>query len=122
MEPIRHRQLPNGLEVTIYDETNRYFGDYHRICLRVVLRYDLAAAANRDDPFWREALTKLGPELRVEKTLERMAVAGSDVDRTVTALADDFLATAGSYLGRPDALRKLVQKEMEKSSKTTRIY
>ena len=121
MEPIREHRLPNGLLIAIFDETNRYFGDYHRVCLRVLLQYDLTPA-DRDDPFWSEARDRLGPELRLEKTLERMGVAGSEVERTVATMADNFLATADEYLARPDYPRQLVRREMEKRRKTTRIY
>jgi len=121
MALIREHRLANGLLIAIFDETNRYFGDYHRVFLRVVLHYDLTPA-DRNDPFWSEARDRLGPELRLEKTLERMGVADSEVEGTVAALVDNFLATADEYLTRPDYPRQLVIREMEKRRKTTRIY
>lgn len=118
MEPIRERQLGNGLRIAIFDKTNRYFGDYHRVCLQIVMIYDLAsAAAGVDDPFWTESFGKFGPEFRLEQRLERMGVAGDKVEATVAAMADDFLATADQYLARSDYPRQLIRSEMDKRSK-----
>ena len=123
MEPVRVRQLANGLRIAIYDRTNRYFGDYHRVCLHIVMTYDLAGvAAGAGDPFWAEALVRLGPELRIEKSLERMGVAGDHVEATVTAMADDFLTANEGYMDRADYLRRLVAKKMAEDDKMRRIY
>lgn len=124
MEPFRTDVLPNGLRIAFYDETNRYFGDYHRVCLRVVLSVDtsfagLATAA--EAAFWQQVAAACGETLQVIRKLERMGVPGVAVEGTVASLIDDFLATS-AYLSRPDYPRRLAEEELRRHDKPGRFY
>jgi len=119
----REERLSNGLRITFIDETNRYFGDYHRVCLRVVMFVDLGAAAGvaEDAEFWSAAQDVLGDEFTIEKKLVRMGVPGAEVDAMITSLADEFMKAASDYMARPDYLKRLAQTEMDKRKKVVRF-
>jgi hypothetical protein len=125
MKPFRQEKLPNGLQIKFFDETNRYFGDYHRVCLRVVMTFDLevpGTADLSDAPFWNEVRSSFGQTLDVTKRLERMGVPGAAVKQTISSLIDDFLKTADDYMGSPSYLYRLAKGEMDKLNKVGRFY
>ncbi len=99
--PFRSHRLPNGLTAEFFDLSNRYFGDYHRVCLEVrcpvPLRTEWFPGEGGDE--LDRARRLLGEEVVYGRRLERMGVAGSEVEKTREALVDDFLRTTSSYLG-----------------------
>ena len=123
MTTIKEERLLNGLRMTFIDETNRYFGDYHRVCLRVVISVDLglAASVTEDVDFWTTAQDALGGDFTIEKKLVRMGVPGAEVDATVASLADEFLKAANDYMARPDYPKRLAQTELDKRKKVLRF-
>jgi hypothetical protein len=58
MITIREERLDNGLQILFVDQSNRYFGDYHRVCIQIILVYALDAllVANSDDEAFRSAI------------------------------------------------------------------
>jgi hypothetical protein len=125
MQPINRKHLPNGLQIEFIDATNRYFGDYHRVCLRVVMTLDVAAAraaCPADTCFWAEVAAVLGRTLRVEKQLERMGVTGAAVAETTATLIDDFCKAADDYMARSDYPKRLAQGALAKRNKPGRSY
>lgn len=125
MKPFKRKKLPNGLQIEIFDETNRYFGDYHRVCLRVVMSLDLSAAAVNgpdDASFWAEAGSVFGGKLQVVKKLVRMAVPGVAVEQTALNLADEFFKLADDYLSRPDYPQRLARAELDARKRARRCY
>ncbi len=116
--------LANGLQIVFHDESNRYFGDYHRVCVVATIvcnLRDLPVASADDEASRCKAIAAFGEQLSVVKRLERMGVATSDVDRVGATLIDEFLQHAASYLARPDYLRSLVNAELNKRP-THRFY
>jgi hypothetical protein len=91
MQPFRSESLANGVTVEFFDATNRYFGDYHRVCVEVRLTVSLGAAAGKPDS-----------SLQTVKRLERMGVPGNEVIAVRNRLADDFWRHAGAYLAHAD--------------------
>ena len=100
MTPFRTEFLPNGLKVEFIDLSNRYFGDYHRVCLEVRI-IALPVDGNADS-------AATGPQQI--RRLERMGVAGVEVDTVRRQLADDFQRHAGPYLAHPDYPARLAAK------------
>ena len=114
---IEEQRLANGLLIVFTDESNRYFGDYHRICVVATITCNLKNLSTEnldDEDSFRQAAEKLGEQLTVVKRLERMGVATADVDDVRTALIDDFLHHAITYLSRPEYPRALVTAEYKK--------
>ena len=105
MTTIKEEKLANGLNVLFADESNRYFGDYHRICILVTLLYPLAELPvdTEDDRAFRDI-----------KRLERMGVPSAEVEKVRQSLIDSFLESSADYLGRPEYPRSLVAAELKK--------
>ena len=121
---IREERLTNGLQIIFTDESNRYFGDYYRICVvaTIVCNLNGLSTENSDDEiFFRQAAETLGEQLTVVKRFERMGVATADVEAVRAELIDSFLHHASSYLSRPEYPRALVNAELKKQQ-TPRFY
>jgi hypothetical protein len=110
---LRQVRLDNGLEISFRDAGNRYFGDYHRICVvaEIICALDDDALA-LDDATRRKARNRFGARLSVEKSLVRMGVASGECDAVREALIDDFLRSTSVYLERADYPRLLVAGEL----------
>jgi len=103
MTPFRTERLCNGVEVAFADCSNRYFGDYHRVCVEVRISIHLpAGSASR--------LAQVG-------RLERMGVAGADVAAIRSQLVDDYWRHAGRYLAHPDYPARLLAASAVKVSR-----
>ncbi len=124
MTTIKEEHLANGLQITFVDKSNRYFGDYHRVCVVATLLCnlnDLPAASFDEEAFRCQAIEALGEQLSVTKRLERMGVASADVEEVRVALIDNFLRHTSLYLSRPDYLLSLVNAALKKRP-THRYY
>ena len=119
MTTIRQERLDNGLEISFSDESNRYFGDYHHICVVATIGYPLERLA--DDELRLRAIAAYGRQFRAEKRFERMGVPTADVVSTRNSLIDDFMRHAFTYLSRPDYPHLLVTAELSKH-RTGRFY
>jgi hypothetical protein len=116
---IKEQRLANGLLIVFTDVSNRYFGDYHRICVvaTIVCNIKELSTENSDDEsFFRQAIETLGEQLTIVKRLERMGVATANVEPVRTELVDSFLHHASSYLSRPEYPRAFVNAELKKRS------
>lgn len=119
MTIIKHKKLANGLEISFSDQSNRYFGDYHRICVVATISYDFDRLT--DETLRLQATTCFGEQLKVEKKIVRMGVPSADVEYTRNALIDDFMRHAADYLSRPDYPRLLVAAKLSKP-RSGRLY
>ena len=123
MPTIKEERLENGLRIVFVDESNRYFGDYHRVCVvaTIVCKLSELLSENADDKeFLSQAIASLGEELKVEKRFERMGVPTADVEQVRAAMVDDFLRNSSPYLSRMSYPLTLVKAELKK--RPTRNY
>lgn len=121
---IKEQRLANGLLIVFTDVSNRYFGDYHRICVVATIvcnLNDFSTEKPDDESFFSQAVETLGEQVTVVKRLERMGVATADVEAVRAELIDSFLHHASSYLSRPEYPRALVHAELKKR-RTPRYY
>ncbi len=121
---IKEEFLANGLQIKFSDESNRYFGDYHRVCVVATIicnLHDLPQATADDEAFRSQTIETLGEQLSIVKRFERMGVASTDVDEVRNALVDDFLQHTSAYISRPGYLKSLVSAELKKGT-THRYY
>lgn len=122
MTLLKATTLANGLQLDFVDQSNRYFGDYHRICVVATLRCPLDVLQGAlDEETHRRALVQFGDALVVEKRFERMGVASADVEAVRGALVDDYLRHATEYLSRPEYPVLLVSAELNRR-KARRLY
>lgn len=115
MTTFKQETLANGLCLTFRDQSNRYFGDYHRVCIVVTLSFvlaDLPAKTPEEASLRAEACELLGENLVVTRQLERMAVPTASVMQVRNNLVDDFLQHSAVYLARPAAVLSLLKAEM----------
>ena len=116
---MKHECLDNGLKISFRDESNRYFGDYHRVCVVATISYTLAQLA--DDDLRLRAIAVYGEQIKLEKRLERMGVPSAEVEQVRNAQIDDFMRQATIYMSRPDYPRRLVAAELNKQ-RSGRFY
>lgn len=95
-ELFKSVELSNGLLVKFYDQSNRYFGDFHRVHILVVAQISV----NKDSlPDHLKHLITLPIEVvGFETILGRMAVPTESLLEIRASLVTDFLNSTGSYL------------------------
>lgn len=115
---LRSVRLENGLNIEFSDRSNRYFGDYHRVCVEVRCRVPLnpECFAGSADPAaeLQAARAVLGNEVVFVRRLEKMGVAGEEVERSRAALIDSFIRSSFPYLDTPSFARRFVAVELER--------
>ncbi len=116
-EPYRIIILDNGLSVNLYDHSNRYYGDFHRVCIEV--KIDIPVQLENLPAELSSGAAKLSTPLRFERSLERMGVAGTELQAVKTKLVADFLATSSIYLDKPDFAQQLLKKRLRDKSRQT---
>lgn len=79
------QQLENGVRISFSDRTNRYFGDYHRVCVDVLLSF---AAQDYTVP-------------HCFKTLESMGVSSAELVTVQQQLFTSFKQHTLPYLSHP---------------------
>ncbi|MBW2187464.1 MAG: hypothetical protein JRG71_14035 [Deltaproteobacteria bacterium] len=75
-------QLTNGVRIDFTDVTNRYYGDYHRVCIEVELRFASEEFAQ-------------GHKFQ---TLERMGVSSADVESVQEQVLNSFRQGTMRYM------------------------
>ena len=121
---LRTIKLDNGLTLEFFDQSNRYFGDYHRIKILLIGRIPVAQHLPSDlaGLSQEEAINILGTEVCYEKTLQRMGVATAEADAVKQQLIDDFLTTGGRYLSQSNFPGRYVVKQLEERRKKIRPF
>lgn len=116
-QAFHHVELNNGLVLSFFDHTNRYYGDYHRV--RVEVRAPIPVCAScfpeTDNPDAEadKARLLLGPDVIFQVELERMGVAGGDVETVRRELVDQFVRTSRVYLELDEFPCRYLSKQLE---------
>lgn len=124
--PLGEKRFANGLLVTFFDRTNRYYGAYHRVVAEVVSQVPLTTEvfAGEDDPqsALQKARQQFGQELTVRQTLERMGVQESCLEGVRDELWQSFLRSNLQYLQHPEFPARLVRRELARRRSRPRLY
>ncbi len=120
---LKEVRLENGLQIVFDDQSNRYFGDYHHICIVASICCDLQAmtVAVENMDLVSRARQKFGNTLTITKRFEKMGVASADVESVRNGMIDDFLKSASSYLARPEYPLSMVRSELNRKP-TAKYY
>ncbi|PLX84740.1 MAG: hypothetical protein C0617_06865 [Desulfuromonas sp.] len=119
---ISSKRLANGLVVEFHDASNRYYGDFHRVCIEVRCRIPLAEIprevlqAAGADP--EGGLAVLGEVATFSRTLEKMGVAGPDLEKTRDELVEAFSKNTFPYLETARFLSGMVARKLAGSRKS----
>jgi len=114
-EPYRIVSLGNGLSVRFYDFSNRYYGDFHRVCIEV--KIDIPVQLDRLPAGLADGGAKLSSPQRFERRLERMGVSGGELQAVKIKLVEDFLSASSVYLNRPDFGLQFIKRKLTVKAK-----
>ena len=121
---IQTKNLSNGLKIEFFDRSNRYYGDYHRVCIEVRCVFSLTTAVLEqlsDLEVERVNIRKLlGEKYVYTRVLEKMGVPGDAVEDTRRSLIDSFAGSAFSYMAQPSFPLRLIARQLERRSKVHR--
>lgn len=110
--PFAEERLTNGLYLRYFDQSNRYFGDYHRLRIVVEIELNLGNELLTDPELLAAAKKRFGASLTTNKVLERMGVPGSRVDALRAELVASYQTEVQSYLSRPEVPLRLLRAEL----------
>ena len=110
--PFAEEELSNGLHLRFFDESNRYFGDYHRVRIVVAIEVALTPELISDPELLAAGIQRFGATLTSSKVLERMGVPGARVESLRAELVASYQLEVQSYLNRPDVPARLLRAEL----------
>lgn len=95
-EPFKIVELSSGLRVKFYDQSNRYYGNFHKVRISVVAQIPVDGTLLSED--LKRLITQSMDLVSYETMLERMAVPTEQLAEVRSSLVNDFLASASRYL------------------------
>lgn len=123
MELTREISLKNGLTVSFYHDTHRYFGDYHRIKVEIICEVPLLENYFSSPEEFAEASAFLGSKAVFRRKLELMGVSSAEVEQSLESVIANFSSHSQSYLSSSLFPRKLVLAELSGARrKTAKAY
>jgi hypothetical protein len=113
----RELLLANGLVVRFVDRTVRYYGDFYRVQLEVRCSVPLTVDLFPGMDEFSAAKAILGDEVTYCRTLDRMGVPSTEIDRVIDTLIADFSEHSGPYFAAREFPKKLVHAELKKTGR-----
>lgn len=110
--PFAEETLSNGLHLRFYDQSNRYFGDYHRVRIVVEIELGLSNELLDDPELLKAGKRRFGASLTTSKVLERMGVPSVRVESLRAELVASYQNEVQSYLSRPEVPLRLLRAEL----------
>ncbi|PLX82156.1 MAG: hypothetical protein C0616_02720 [Desulfuromonas sp.] len=116
-QAFHHVELTNGLVLSFFDQTNRYYGDYHRVRVEVRAPIPICPTCfpTAADPEVEaeKARLLLGSDVVFRAELERMGVAGGDVETVRRELVERFVRTSRVYLELDEFPCRYLSKQLD---------
>jgi hypothetical protein len=103
--------LDSALCITLLDQTRHYFGGYFHVKVLAYCNIPLEQSYFEHEAEFRDAVAKMGPTVRFERVLEKMAVPESGIESVRGRLTQAFHETAVAYLSIPDFAPRFVRSE-----------
>ncbi len=117
---IKRIELPNGLVVSLYDDTRRYYEDYHLVRLEMVCETTVLREYFDSEADFSEAVGLLGESAVFRKTIEKMGVPYAEIGKAREQLVEAVVNNCSEYFSRESFPRKLVMAELAKSRDKSR--
>ena len=95
-KPFQTTRLDNGVVLEFFTQGNRYFGDFHRVVISLIVTVPFVQATLASD--LQEFAANYPGVIRYERKLERMGVTTDQIESVRDGLIDDFLKTVAGYL------------------------
>jgi len=114
---IREFPLPNGLTVSFFDLTRRYFGDFYIVKIEIRCNVPVLPEYFEDRSAFDEARMLLGDEVVYERTEKQMGVPSTEIERVLQRFINNFTEHSLSYFAAARFPEKLVHAELHKSMK-----
>ena len=111
--------LDSDLCITLLDRTRHYFGGYFHVKVLAFCDVLLKQSYFENEREFSDAVGKMGPTVRFERVLEKMAVPEPEIESVRNRLTHAFHETAISYLATPDFAPRFVRSEYRKCEKKT---
>jgi hypothetical protein len=112
---IQQIDLANGLSISVYDTTRRYYEDYHLVRLEFICRVPILIEYFDNPVAFDEAKKLLGETAVYRRTCERMGVPFDGIESARETLIADFMKNALPYFTVESFPRKLVLSELVKA-------
>lgn len=119
---IREIPLENGLTVSFYDATRRYFGDYHQVRIEIRCDVPLTGDLFPSGEELQRALKLLGPTASYVKNIEHQGIPTEAVEETVEKVIRHFSEHSLGYFTGDAFPKKLVQSELTRLSNRSRSF
>jgi len=113
-KPIREVPLTNGLTVRFFDATRRYFGDYHKVRIKISCEVPVTPNLFEDAASYETALKHLGKSVQYVKEVEQQGVPTADTAGAAENVIRHFMEHSLGYFQSEAFPRKFVQSEAKR--------
>ena len=110
MKPFNVIELSHGVVVKFFDQSNRYFGNFHRVKIQAVATIPFNNNSLPDD--LQQFSVDFNGCVTYEKSLEKMGVMADQLQIVTELLVDNFLDSVGCYLEKKDFAERLLRKKL----------
>lgn len=110
---LKEYELSNGLKVTIYDETVRYFCNYFNIVLRLSSPISIEETLFDDKKLYDEICSLLGKKIVYTKTIAKNAIIDTELDKIKELILKDFEQNSLPYLSKNSFIKKFILKKLK---------
>ena len=111
---IRELLLPNGLTVSFFDRTRRYFGGFYRVKMEIICKIPVLPEYFADRMAFDEAGSLLGGEVVYSRIHEQMGVPSTEPEIVLNRFVTNFMAHVFTYFASTHFPRKAVLAELTK--------
>lgn len=105
-------ELKNGITINFIDQTNRYYGDFHRVKIDVIAKFPVNTTQLPKDV--HAIAEECHGHMTYTTSLEQMGVQSADLKNVSTALIDNFVKTVGLYLEKDNFVESLLRKKLRR--------
>lgn len=118
---LKEYKLSNGLKVTIFDETIRYFCNYFNVVLKLSSPINIERSLFNDVNLYNEVSNLLGKKVVYTKIINKNAVIEVELDNIKNLILKDFEQNCIPYLSKDSFIKKFVLKKLKEKKRGLEI-